>query len=120
MSDTRTFTGGCHCGAVRFSVELPPIEQLYACNCSICSKTGWLMAMAPRSAFTLLSGEENLADYQFNHEVIHHRFCTTCGIRAFADGTNPDGSENICINVRCLDGFETRDVPVQWFDGASL
>ena len=32
------YQGNCHCGAFKFSVKLPELKQVYACNCSICSK----------------------------------------------------------------------------------
>ena len=35
-------TGGCHCGAVRFEVQLPASVLAQSCNCSICEKTGFI------------------------------------------------------------------------------
>ena len=37
--------GSCHCGAVTIRVPHPP-EWVGSCNCSLCSKTGWLVANA--------------------------------------------------------------------------
>ena len=33
-----TYHGNCHCGAFKFSVQLPELKEAHACNCSICSK----------------------------------------------------------------------------------
>jgi len=90
-----------------------------ACNCSICAKTGTLLTFVPASSFKLLSGEEALTDYQFNRQVIHHLFCNTCGVRSFARGVGPDGSEMAAINARCLDGFDMAQSPIQNYDGKS-
>jgi len=90
-----------------------------ACNCSICAKTGTLLTFVPASSFKLLSGEEALTDYQFNRQVIHHLFCNTCGVRSFARGVGPDGSEMAAINARCLDGFDMAQFPIQNYDGKS-
>lgn len=118
MSDRKTYSGGCHCGAVRFEARVD-LSRLVACNCSMCSKTGWLLAFAPAGDFTLLSGGDSLSDYQFHRRVIHHLFCRTCGIRAFSRGVAPDGTETVSVNARCVDGFDPAGVPVTHYDGRS-
>lgn len=113
------YTGGCHCGAVRFEAEMT-IEKLMSCNCSICSKKGHLLAFTPDANFNLLSGQEALMDYQFGKKVIHHLFCKTCGIGAFGKGTSPDGTKTAAINVRCLDNVDIAQFPIVEFDGKHL
>lgn len=112
-------SGGCHCGNVRFEVELT-LGKLMSCNCSICAKRGYLLAFAPEKNFTLLSGAEFLTDYQFGKKNIHHLFCKTCGISAFGSGTMPDGTPTRAINARCLDGIDIAQFPIHEFDGKSL
>jgi len=34
--------GGCHCGRVRFEVLASSVINVSQCNCSICSKSGFL------------------------------------------------------------------------------
>ena len=97
-----------------------PIEPAIVCNCSICSKTGSALAFAPAAQFRLLSGSEALTDYQFGKKRIHHLFCGRCGIKSFARGKGPDGSDMVAVNVRCLDGVDPAALPVKLFDGKSL
>lgn len=120
--ETKTYTGSCHCGAVRFEVEMALPETLIACNCSMCGRMGWLLAFVPDGQFKLLSGEGALRDYQFAKHHIHHEFCGTCGVRSFGHGKNPDGSgETYSVNVRCLDdNDELLARPVHHYDGRSL
>lgn len=113
------YTGGCHCGQVRFTVDLN-LEQAIECNCSICSKRGTLLAFVPDSHFTLLTGEESLVDYQFNKFVIHHLFCKVCGVAAFGSGSDQNGNVMKAINVRCLDEVDLSTVPIVKYDGKSL
>jgi hypothetical protein len=117
-TDAKTYTGSCHCGAVRFEATFE-LKQVLACNCSICSRTGALLAFVPVAQFKLLSGEDAQRDYQFGKKHLHHLFCLTCGIRSFAVGARPDGTEMRAINVRCLEGVEVSGLPVQHFDGKS-
>lgn len=112
----KTYTGGCHCGNVRYEVQMD-LEGVMSCNCSICGKTGGLLAFVPASQFTLTSGEGRLTDYQFNTKNVHHLFCPTCGIRSFATGTDRQGQKMYMVNVRCLDGVEYEALPVQHYDG---
>ncbi len=119
MSTSKTYQGGCHCGAVRFEVDLE-LGEVMACNCSICSKTAWLLAFAPGDAFRLTHGEDSLGDYQFANKHIHHQFCRVCGIRSFGWGLDADGNRMVSVNARCLEGVDLDDLQVQHYDGASL
>lgn len=119
MTKTETYAGGCHCGKVRYEVKAD-LSQAITCNCSMCSKTGAILAFSPAGDFTLISGTDSVTDYTFNKHVIHHLFCTTCGIRAFGRGTMPDGTEMVGINVRCLDGVDTSALTPMAYDGKSI
>lgn len=118
MSGEKTYEGGCHCGAVRYRVTLA-LEGAVVCNCSICQKTGSMLAFAPWEQFTLLSGEGALADYQFGKKRIHHLFCTRCGVRSFARGAKPTGEPVAAVNVRCLDGVDLDALKLHRYDGRS-
>ena len=113
------FTGGCHCGQVRFEVTAD-LSQVTSCNCSICQRRGFLWAFVPPEKFALRSGEDALSEYRFNRKVIQHLFCTDCGVESFARGTAPDGKAMIAVNARCLDGVEPTTLNAVAFDGRSL
>ncbi len=116
-----TYKGSCHCGKVRYEVDLDLELGTGRCNCSICSKKRWWGAMAKPEDFRLLSGAEELSDYQFGTMSGHHRFCRTCGISAFGDGYVEEiGGAYCSINVACLDGIEQADLaalPITYMDG---
>jgi hypothetical protein len=115
-----TQQGGCHCGAVRYQVEIDPEGQAISCNCSMCGRAGTLLQFVPESAFKLEQGEGNLTDYQFNKHYIHHLFCKTCGIKPFARGTGQNGPM-VAINMRTLDDLDTfaAQASAKQFDGKS-
>jgi len=45
--------GGCHCGAVRFSVEIDPKAEALTCNCSMCGRSGAYLQFVSPDKFTL-------------------------------------------------------------------
>jgi len=108
-----THRGGCHCGRVRFEVIAPAELELAECNCSICSKSGYLHLTVPADRFKLVSSEDELSLYTFNTGVARHYFCKHCGIKSFyVPRSHPDG---FSVNARCLDPGtveSTRIVPV--------
>ena len=115
----KTYTGGCQCGKVRYEAQADSGEVI-TCNCSRCRKAGPLLSAVAMSDFKLLSGENEMTDYQFNKRAIHHPFCKTCGIESYAYGKGPGGRDMVMLNVRCLDGVDAEQFKVKKFDGASL
>ena len=108
------YTGSCHCGRVTFCLQSPPSVEVERCNCSICSKSGFLHLIVPRSKFEVLSGEADLTTYTFNTGVAKHYFCSHCGIKPFyIPRSNPDGVD---VNLNCLDE-RPADVTIVDFDG---
>lgn len=97
----KVYKGSCHCGAVTFEVEAPESLEVDECNCSVCSKSGFLHLIVPKRQFSLVAGEDRLETYTFNTGVAKHTFCTVCGVKPFyTPRSNPDG---ISVNARCLD-----------------
>ena len=111
--------GGCHCGKIDFEVE-GDMDAVMECNCSICSKRGYLLWFVPQEKLRLATPQADLATYTFNARKIRHHFCPTCGCAPFGIGTGPDGKPMAAINVRCLDGIELAKRKVTPFDGRSL
>jgi hypothetical protein len=120
MSEAKTYQGSCHCGDVKFEVQLDLSKPATTCNCSICSRTGTMLSFVPDTVFNMKSGEDSLTDYQFGNQHIHHLFCKRCGVRSFARGKNRDGSAMVAVNVRCLEGVDLETVPTRPFDGRRL
>jgi hypothetical protein len=112
------YTGSCHCGRIRFEVD-GEVDSGLSCNCSICSRRASLLWFVPRERLRLLTEEDAAATYMFNKHVIRHRFCPTCGIHTFGEGTAPNGARMAAINLRTLEDFDVASVPVQHFDGRS-
>ena len=106
--------GGCHCQAVRFVARLPdpPVPAL-ACNCSICSMTGFVHIIVAHQDFTLVSGADRLTGYRFGSGAAEHLFCSACGVKSFYQPRSHP--EAWSVNAHCLD--EPVDLSVESFDG---
>ncbi len=107
--------GGCHCGAVEYEVMVSRQLIVHDCNCSICSKSGYIHLIVSAKDFRLLRGKEQLSEYRFNTSVARHLFCSQCGIKSFyVPRSHPDG---FSVNANCLDLPAEVEITVEAFDG---
>ena len=110
-----THTGGCHCGRVRFEIAAPRRIRVSECNCSICSKSGYLHLIVPAERFNLLTGREALTTYTFNTGTARHLFCSACGVKSFyVPRSHPDGYS---VNARCIDSNTIDEMTVTPLNG---
>lgn len=118
----KTYKGACHCGSVRFEVDLDLSQGTGKCNCSYCAKNRlWIENARPQDV-RVLSGEAELTDYRGKNPVAHHLFCAKCGVHPFewVDTPNAAGEKYYSINVLCLEGVDVSALlaaPVTYYDG---
>jgi len=111
---TNTIDGGCHCGRIRFRATVD-LADATRCNCSMCTKKGFIHLIIPPERFQLLSGGDELTVYRFNTGVAQHNFCRHCGIHPFyIPRSDPD---KIDVNARCLDGVDPEQLRPRLFNG---
>ncbi len=110
-----TYTGGCHCGNVRYEVKID-LEKVITCNCSHCHMKGMILTFVPKEQFEFLAGDDKQHEYRFNKKTIAHEFCKDCGVQSFARAETPDG-EMVAINVRCLRDVDTDSLEITKVNG---
>ena len=111
----QTCSGSCHCGRVKFEIDIPDLLNVSQCNCSICKKSGYLHLIVAGEHFRLLSGKDDLSDYRFHTGVARHLFCKVCGIKSFyVPRSHPEG---FSVNLNCLELPDDIDVSIKVFDG---
>ncbi|CAJ2508746.1 Uu.00g137720.m01.CDS01 [Anthostomella pinea] len=111
-----TYKGNCHCGLVRFTAALPDIRMgtVNRCNCSICTKNGYLLVYPRVEDVTFVSGlggegDDSLSVYRFGSGVKPHRFCRRWGTSIFIDFSESDRAVEravVAINLRTFAGIE--------------
>ena len=112
----QTHAGACHCGRVTFELRAD-LDHVIECNCSVCRRKGALWHRATETNLRILTGEGDLALYQFNTHTAKHYFCRHCGTHPL---TRPRLDPTLwVVNVRCIDGIDLSTLEVRQFDGAN-
>ncbi|KAJ7643244.1 Mss4-like protein [Mycena rosella] len=116
-----TYRGNCHCGAFKFTVKLPELKTVYACDCSLCSRNAYLWARPELKAhFVVEKGEGALKDYVWGNRTMAHKFCPTCGTSVMCYKNDQPESETILINVRALADIDLEALQVEMTHGGAL
>jgi len=100
---TLPLKGKCHCGSIKFSINTK-IRDLRRCNCSMCSRKGFVMGTALIDELTITSGEKNLTSYKWNTKIAEHFFCKICGINTHHKRRSDPNQYG--YNIGCIEGFE--------------
>jgi hypothetical protein len=100
-----TYQGRCHCGQIAYEVE-GDLTQVIECNCTHCSRKGYLLWFVDREQIRLTTSEDSIGKYRFNKHVIDHCFCKNCGCAPFGMGTDATGKAKTAVNARCLEGVD--------------
>jgi hypothetical protein len=113
-----THRGGCHCGAVRFEVDLEPGFRAGRCNCSICAKVAQTGCIVKPAAFRLTAGEDSLAKYTWGARISTRHFCKHCGVHCFGAGHLAEiGGDFVSANLNCLDAVDVNELELVYWDG---
>ncbi len=96
--------GGCHCGALRYRITVPPVDSGY-CHCRICQHTTsapatpW--ASVPAAGFVMTQGKPVV--YKSSSWGERH-FCGACGTQLFY--CESEAPKTVSINIVSLDDPE--------------
>jgi hypothetical protein len=114
----RKHTGGCHCGAVRYAVELDLAQGAARCNCSICTKIAQVSNAAKPAAFEVLSDPAATSVYEWGGRTMQRHFCRTCGVFLYGRGHLAElGGDYVAVNYNTIDGVDPWQLKVGYWDG---
>jgi len=115
--ELKQYNGSCHCGAVKFNVQLPEVKEALYCDCSICSRNACLWAFPSDAKHVVFTeGQNHLKGYKFGVKKMAHSFCQTCGttVKAQVGDTAAPG-----INVRALENIDLSTLKIQNYNGSA-
>ncbi len=99
-----SLSGGCGCGAVRFTLAEPATAAAY-CHCTRCQKrTGVAAGVSARvvpGSVTITEGEAHIAEWR-PEDGMAKAFCGRCGSHLFA--RDPDSGEVRAVRMSAFDG----------------
>ncbi len=117
-SEPNKRVGGCHCGAIRYEVELDPATAGTMCNCTICTKLASVNTVVKPAAFRLVSGDASLSSYEWGGRSGQRKFCKHCGVYCFGPGHLEQlGGDYVSVNLNTLDDFDLSAVKIGYWDG---
>lgn len=95
MAETRSWSGGCACGGVRYRVE-GPLREIIACHCSTCRRTSGhhAAATACRTADLAVEDTGTLRWYHASNAA-RRGFCGHCGGHLFFERLPASGTTSI-------------------------
>src|SRR5208337_1097874 len=82
-------TGGCLCGAVRFTIEAGAPLGVRQCWCRVCqylgAGSGTVNAIFPKGALTVAGPLTDYVSRADSGSTMHRRFCAECGTPLFSE-----------------------------------
>lgn len=111
------YSGSCHCGDISFAVE-GNIEKVFDCNCSHCSRKGYLLWFVSTDMLQTTAKETSDGIYLFNKHAIDHHFCKNCGCAPYGISAGAEGKA--AINVRCIENLDLAKLERVAVDGRSF
>lgn len=121
----KRYSGSCHCGAVKYDVDLDLSKGTIRCNCSICKKARAWFAFVGGNDLHLIQGEESMARYRWtpagkSEPFVTYRFCKSCGVRMYGTGEAEFmGGRFYALAVSTLDTADIEELaaaPLKYID----
>ena len=114
----QTYSGSCHCGAVRFEADLDLGKPASRCNCSLCTKRGASTQIVKPAALRVTAKEGALGEYAWASKTNQFYFCKACGMHVFGRGNLPElGGAYAAVNVNCIDDVDPETLSYIYWDG---
>jgi len=107
----------CHCGGIQLEVS-SELSEVFECNCSICSRTGFLHWYVPPEAVRLVTEKRRLSTYVWRSVTGGQHFCPVCGVAVIR--TSTQYPPPVSVNARCIEGVALATLAIRQFDGKNL
>ena len=110
--------GSCHCGRVKIALPRAP-DEITRCNCSLCSKTGFLGVYFPSEELQIEGEFDSYVRADSNPACIAQQRCRHCGILTHWVPLTDPPYARMGINARLFEPGTFEAIPVKEVDGRS-
>lgn len=118
MMADETRSGGCLCGAVRYSVAWPPL-MIGTCQCGHCQKSSGsaltVIAMVSSDALKLEGELSTYEDKGDSGNPLFRRFCGKCGSPVVSDMGKDEAGQVRIIRIGSLDDTSGAEPTVHYW-----
>ncbi|NVJ59345.1 MAG: GFA family protein [Gammaproteobacteria bacterium] len=109
--------GSCHCGSIRITLPSLP-ETATSCNCSLCRRTGAILAYYELGKVLIEGHPENTESYVCGDKTLKNFRCKTCGVLTHWEPIGASPGARHGVNLRNFEPQLLTAVKVRLFDGA--
>jgi hypothetical protein len=110
--------GSCHCGAIKLEIDANIPEKLTSCNCSICRRTGSLMAYFNPTQVKIKAAADATHRYIWGDKSLAFVRCATCGCQSHWESLDPAQTDRMGVNARLFTNLDISKIRIRHFDGA--
>jgi len=114
-----TYTVSCHCGRIKFEVT-GELRKVTDCNCSICSRAGYLHWYVEPGQVKLLTERQSMTSYVWRKLSGFHHFCPVCGVAVLRSMVSLSQTRRLSVNARCVEGVDLTALEIETYDGKHL
>lgn len=106
-------SGGCHCGNIRFELELTHEPGSYgprACDCDFCTRHAAAYVSDPWGSLSIRIGDErNINRYRQGSEQAEFLICAHCGVLTAVLYKSGEGHLLGAVNAKAVEGGKPFD-----------
>jgi hypothetical protein len=107
----KLFHGSCHCGKIKYQVNIDLTKGSGKCDCTFCRKNSFWSYKAKAKNFQWLQGQETSTKYSSNPTIGDYIFCSTCGTMPFGITVKSEWTEvGATINLSTFDDISTEEL----------
>lgn len=118
MSNELLINMSCHCGALKLEINGAIPAAVTSCNCSICRRSGALVAYYNPKNVRILAEAGATDEYSWGDKSIAFVRCSTCGCFSHWRSLDPNMTDRMGVNVRLFTNVDFTKIKVRRFDGA--
>lgn len=115
--ESKMIEGSCHCGAVRIQIPRAP-NEVKECNCSICRRTGGLLAYFSPEDVRVIPASGATDVYMWGDREIEFHRCKICGNFTHWAPTDKN-MDRMGVNARLFPPELLTEIRILKFDGAN-